>query len=126
MTNQEVYDRIKTHLLTQNKKAQIEITNDEGFIVTVCRYRTPEGLKCAVGCLIEDYDEEFEGKPVILHFGGQPTRVGEYLIELGYDYTQLKLMSDLQSAHDSYEVNFWPFELEQVAKKWNLEGGSVD
>ncbi len=44
MTKQEIFDKVATHLLTQNEKA----LNSVGG----CVYRTDKGLKCAVGCLI--------------------------------------------------------------------------
>ncbi len=52
---QSVFNTVVTHLLTQKAHA----TDPKKG----CVYRTPEGLKCAVGCLIkpECYDQAFEG-----------------------------------------------------------------
>lgn len=60
LTRREMFEKVKAHLLKQNQKAMID--TDEGI---ACRYRTPEGLTCAIGCLIPDdeYDESFEGHP---------------------------------------------------------------
>lgn len=43
MNRREVFDRVKTHLLAQNKRA----TNGD-----TCLYIDNEGNRCAVGCLI--------------------------------------------------------------------------
>jgi len=45
LTIQEIFDKVTTHLLTQNKQSK------EG---KVCLYRGPNGTMCAVGCLIKD------------------------------------------------------------------------
>lgn len=52
MTPQEIFDTVATHLFTQGVRA----AREDGFSV----YRTPEGLKCAVGCLIPDSDYDFK------------------------------------------------------------------
>lgn len=61
MTKQEIFDTVTTHLFTQGKRADV----GKGSY-TSCRYRTGEGLKCAVGCLIKDefYSETYEGSGV--------------------------------------------------------------
>lgn len=55
---QEIFNKVSTHLLTQGRPAREEDR---------CRYRTTDGLFCAVGCLIPDelYSSSFEGKTVI-------------------------------------------------------------
>lgn len=55
MTKAEVFYFVIAHLRAQGVQAKTE----QGS----CRYRTPEGLKCAAGCLIPDakYNPEFEG-----------------------------------------------------------------
>lgn len=53
-TRQEVFETVINHLLTQGKQSAL----DNGL----CLYRSPEGLKCSVGCLItdEEYKQEME------------------------------------------------------------------
>ncbi len=46
MTKQEIFDKVKAHLLAQGKRA----VNGDGN----CMYRGMDGTKCAVGCLIPD------------------------------------------------------------------------
>jgi hypothetical protein len=54
-TKQQVFDQVVKHLLKQGKRAYQE---GKG-----CRYRTDDGLKCAVGCLLPDaaYTPDMEG-----------------------------------------------------------------
>lgn len=54
-TKKEIFSKVKTHLLTQNKTSE----NESGR----CLYRGPDKLKCAAGCLITDeqYDITMEG-----------------------------------------------------------------
>lgn len=49
MTEREVFDKIKTHLLTQMSKSML----DDG---ERCAYRGHNGRMCAIGCLIPDED----------------------------------------------------------------------
>ena len=61
MNTQQIFDKVATHLLTQNARSAAEGS---------CLYRSPSGLKCAVGCLISDsvyatyniYGEDHEEK----------------------------------------------------------------
>jgi hypothetical protein len=54
MTDQEIFDKVAQHLLAQGRPARAGDT---------CRYRAPDGSKCAIGCLIEDdqYAPRMEG-----------------------------------------------------------------
>lgn len=82
MTPQEAFDSTVRHLKAQGCAA----TNDAG----TCVYRSPTGLKCAMGFHIPDelYNPEFEGKSA------------SYVIDhLHLDYDP-RLMDDLQIAHD--------------------------
>jgi len=56
-TQQEIYDTVMNHLWKQGKIA---------YENSACRYRTEDGSKCAVGCLIPDnlYNNLFESSGV--------------------------------------------------------------
>jgi hypothetical protein len=58
MTLQEINDRIRGRLTDDTGQAR---SDSKG-----CRYRTLEGLACAIGCLISDkhYDPKMEGSVV--------------------------------------------------------------
>ncbi len=103
-TNQTAFDTAARHLLKQGKKAQ------EGGN---CRYRAPDGLKCAVGCLIEpeDYSPDIEGKAIIT-----VRRRFPYLRDLDFN-----LLMDLQDIHDSLRPEEWPSVLRSVAAEYGLD-----
>ena len=110
MTNQEISDRVKQHLLTQNEKSQIGAD---------CRYRQDMTahckIRCAAGCLIEDslYNTKMEG----LGFGEEFS----YKFHLGFSYEQCKLIRRLQLIHDQTQVEKWKENLEKLALRWNLK-----
>ena len=56
ITRQEVFDKALAHLRAQGQSSM----RDDGY----CLYRSPEGLKCAIGALVPDekYNEDFEGQ----------------------------------------------------------------
>ncbi len=105
LTDQETYDKVKTHLL-----AQMERSVEGG----VCRYRGPNGTACAVGCLIPD------GK----YFPGMER-------ESVWDVMQRwpgaipcdneRLLSLLQRVHDVEDPDEWATELAAVAYFFGLK-----
>lgn len=101
MTDQELFDKVATHLLTQNAKSQ----ESDG----TCAYRGENGTKCSIGCLIPDdkYDEDFEGKRV-----GSCAELRE---AAGISQNQVSLAGALVVVHDLYLVEDWPAELTSVA-----------
>jgi hypothetical protein len=89
MTKADIFYRVIAHLRAQGVQAK----NEQGS----CRYRTPEGLKCAAGCLIldEEYTPEFEGKSwytIAKHFPRYA------------DFT--RMITDLQLLHDGCYQGF--------------------
>ena len=131
MTLQEIFDKVKVHLLAQGKPAVDWVTSQ-------CRYRAPDGLKCAVGCLITDeaYTPDIEG--TVLPYS--PTRVDGSLFPViralqdsGIDAvesgTTRHLLRELQRAHDEMtdcpdSTQYEPWlnkKLARVAKEFNLE-----
>lgn len=111
-TAQTLFTKVATHLLTQNAKAKDE---DDGQ----CRYRTPEGLSCAIGCLIPEarYRPAFEGVGL---GGSDMVKVERILRAAGISAALLPLAATLQNVHDDDEVGVWPVRLEQVAKYYGL------
>jgi len=106
----EVFDRVKTHLLTQNARSKVDI----GY---KCLYRGPGGLKCAVGALISDeyFRDEFNSEPV------DDIRVLEALRASGInvdDERLVELLIDLQTLHDKCSLTFWREELNNVEKEY--------
>jgi hypothetical protein len=101
MTPQEVYDTVRDHLLTQNARSMNN---------AVCVYRSPNGLKCAIGCLIRD-DEYF------------PEMEGEYIMNLGINrfYDHEFLLDDLRELHDNHDPSEWKRMLIGIAYDHGLE-----
>ena len=114
MTNQETFDKVARHLLTQKARAVTE----KG-----CRYRTPDGLKCAVGCLIPDelYDPKMEGKTVGAVQQLHAERAGHFFREFDSG-----LLDALQAVHDRHEVEQWPSQLLKVADLFGLDTSVLD
>lgn len=110
LSNQEIYDISARHLLTQKQRAVRE-RDDSGM----CLYRSPGGLKCAVGALIKDehYHPALEGKDPSLR------SVQLALLASGVD-TQgrvaLYLLTELQRIHDRSPVSDWLSALAQLAR----------
>lgn len=63
MTKQEIFEKVVIHLRNQGRRAT---GKSHPMAASKCKYRTSDGLKCGIGCLIPDelYDPSFEGKSV--------------------------------------------------------------
>lgn len=119
-SRQETFETVVKHLIRQGKKAEIV-----GSLS--CRYRTPDGLKCAAGCLIPDseYSPSFEGQIVggIIDRGMQSMNsLSLLLVRLGHD---IRLVRRLQLIHDSCEPNQWPERLKYLGQEFDLDTSCV-
>lgn len=104
-TEQEVYDQVATHLLTQNCKPK---ERDYGL----CLYRGPNNTKCAAGCLIADSEYRREMEGVSWRDLARDKRV---------PLEHSNLIMALQRVHDRSESNEWPIKLKQLALEWGLK-----
>lgn len=114
LTAQELFDKVATHLLTQNKKAKSAAGH--------CVYRAPDGRKCAVGCLIpdEEYRPSIEGNGAgFLIRSGLVPSLEALLSHLG-------LVEQLQFVHDRSYVQDWRAELHGVARERHLSTSVLD
>jgi hypothetical protein len=116
-TQQETFDRVAAHLLAQGRTAEMVDPLDGE---TLCAYRTPDGLKCAAGCLIPDelYTPDMERQSI--HSDG---RAGAVLERLGYN---LDLVLSLQAVHDQGVPDNWPKRLRAVAARYKLSTAVLD
>ena len=120
--NQSVFDRVLAHC----RKQKVAAWNQEEARY---EYRTADGKKCAVGCLIgtRDYDRHFEGQSVHPDFDRPLERL---LTAKGFD---LYLLEELQRAHDSgmprqgiaepdilERMGLFEATMRVVAEHWNL------
>lgn len=93
MTNQEIFDKVSEFLIKQGKPC----ITDNG-----CVYRGPDGLKCAVGCVLPDelYQPGMDSDDVdIRAIWWKYPEVAEY-----FGRGKLPLLEALQQVHDG-----WPY-----------------
>lgn len=113
LSEQRIFDYVATHLLKQGHAAM----GEDGE----CQYFTPEGDKCAVGCLLteEEYNKGMENTPVctLAAKGELPARFLPYLL----------LLSRLQNTHDftlaEDRMSAWVEDMVRLAR---FEGLSAD
>lgn len=125
MTNQEIFNKVAKHLLKQN--ARSVDPNDE-----ICCYRGPDGLQCAVGCLIADehYSPELEGLPVDT-YRVRGALYASGIVEVHPDsplYTgdAAVLLAELQVIHDNDGPAYWRQALRMTAESFGLDAAVLD
>lgn len=112
LSEQEIFDKVATHLLTQKTKSVKDGT---------CMYRGPDGCQCAAGCLIPDdiYDyDKFEPKT-------WSSLVGLKLISCDTGEKN-SFVRRLQKIHDMSSVDIWKSELQKLASIYNLDDSVLD
>jgi hypothetical protein len=104
MTEQEIFDKVAAHLLTQGVRSQ---GGD------MCLYRGPDGTKCAAGSLIPDalYTPDIEG---------QTWPVPSLRDVLPFTRAQNELIRELQWVHDGKDCQDWATELMCVLMRHGL------
>jgi hypothetical protein len=119
VTDRQIFERVRDHLLRQNKQS-VAVDSWDGS--TRCRYRTNDGLACAVGCLIEDnyYSKDMEGN----HAGTESVckAVAQSLRLKGLKPSTVTLLRDLQRVHDEFTPDEWSDELAIVGENFSSEG----
>lgn len=105
MTNQEAFTTMVLHLRKQGKRSTMKNRS-------TCRYYGPDGLMCAVGCLIpeDEYRCSFEGNAVGVIQDKVPSI---YSLNTG-------LLSDMQETHDYVDIEDWEESFSDIAKEYNL------
>lgn len=107
LTDQQIFDKVVNHLRTQGYAGS-------------CSYRTPDGKKCAIGCLIDDehYSPKFEGytaewEPIssALRASGIPTDSKK----------TCDLLLNLQQIHDLAFPAYWEDDFRSAASRWDLQ-----
>lgn len=116
MTDQEMFNKIVTHLLTQ--KVRSESTDADG--TTTCLYRGPDGAKCAVGVLIADehYTPSLESR-VVTSWPVSKALVASGVISAHSPRTQM-LLAACQGVHDATHPRQWKDRLTELAEEYNL------
>jgi hypothetical protein len=109
-TQQQVFDQVAKHLLTQNAKSL-------GLDDQACKYRDYSGHKCAAGCLIDDDEYTYKLEDCGWRVLVLSDRVPE---------THQYLITSLQSVHDQQTVQEWPKFLRGVASQYKLNTNVLD
>lgn len=101
-TQQQIFDQVSNHLLTQNCKSSNGVA---------CLYRGPNNTKCAAGCLIADNE----------YHVGLENKNWERLLEINLiSNFHFELIADLQRIHDIRKIEFWREDLIRLAEKYQL------
>jgi len=108
-TRIEIVELVTKHLLAQGKRS-----TEAG--ASKCLYRGPNGLQCAIGCLIPDelYKDWFDEQ------GYVDMTIGA---AAGISSDDLDLARRLQTIHDEEDVKQWPAKLEEV-RQLIVSGGA--
>lgn len=113
--DQTIFNRVAAHLLAQGRPS---LSSDEAWD---CAYRGHDGLRCAVGCLIDDahYSEALEGHSVQL---GDVLRAVKSSLGLQHLAPRTAdLLGDLQDLHDLTPPEEWREGLKELAHQYELE-----
>lgn len=119
-TEQEVFDQVANHLLTQ--KERCAFYNDAASFYS-CKYHY-NGLKCAGGCLISDEEYERYNNPLSPNGNNLEGLIWKDFVDLGYaPPNHQELIRRLQIIHDS-EIYFkhggWKESLKTLAEEYRL------
>lgn len=114
MTHQKLFTTVRNHLLTQMERSEGRSKDHSVSGITICLYRGPRGLKCAVGVLIPDekYKPELEGKRITAE---------EVKIAAGLPTHCMFLAEKLQAVHDDHPPTEWKTKLDGVAEFFRLK-----
>lgn len=119
MNAQEIFDTVARFLIKQGKQSMSTMSGR-------CFYRSPDGLKCAVGCLLsdEDYTPTMENRTVSQLIDG--FKLPKFFHE------NVKLLGRLQTDHDSHGEHikdFVPYiknKMKWVAEDYKLSDAVLD
>ena len=106
---QELFNRVKTHLLNQGERADSDVQNAG---IYECVYHSSSGLKCAIGCLITDevYRPSMEGEDI------NDDLVYNGLRDSGIDMSgkTVSILRKMQHVHDCADPSEWSESIDRV------------
>lgn len=116
MTDQEMFNKVVTHLLTQ--KVRSETADSQAG--SMCLYRGPDGAKCAVGVLIADehYTPSLESR-LVTSWPVSKALVASGVISAHSPRTQM-LLAACQNVHDAVNPGEWKDRLTELAQEHGL------
>ena len=112
MSMSKIFYKVKKHLLQQGERSTDGI---------VCQYRGPNGLSCAVGCLMTDgmYSVHLERNDVT-----NSTSIKALTPIIGVHHykrtMKLELLTMLQRLHDVVPVSNWSIKLDEIQEKFGI------
>jgi hypothetical protein len=135
MTDQEIFDKVATHLLTQNKKA--------ADAQNMCVMLTDDGSMCAVGCLLKQpknwnnlaslndfcirHQMTIEDGVDALTSSEERDFFCELSAAIGpINQKTFDLLIALQLVHDTFDVENWAERLKNVAVRNKLDTTVLD
>lgn len=132
----EIFQKVKNHLLNQNAKSGTlredfkldKFGANPPFNPISCMYKDPNGNKCAVGCLfVDDENTKYvwcENKSISdSNVQDELIRAGVLTQEdchLGFHHGKFHLLHELQQIHDWEKVEDWPECLSNLAKSFGI------
>jgi|SaaInlStandDraft_5_1057022.scaffolds.fasta_scaffold00604_30 hypothetical protein len=119
----KIFIKSADHLMKQGKKAIVGLDTPL-TPPSSCRYRSPEGLKCALGCLItsEFYTEDLEGQASVESEVLRAIQKSQGLPDAEIDRHDLvDLLSWLQWLHDSFSPVHWKERLVERARELDID-----
>ena len=119
LTQQEIFDKVAVHLLTQNARSKEAVT---AGVESQCLYRDKAGLRCAVGCLMPaDVDTSRFNN---LSLSGIPNEVREAMrVDFRLDRP---LLESLQRCHDVWPIPTWRDGLRRLAGELSLSANVLN
>jgi hypothetical protein len=130
LANQEIFDRVAVHLLTQNEQCR-ELGGG------TCVYRDDYGHSCAIGCLIPDeiYDSVIEGTAIcdLTDIEEDEEEWAWLLLDVlirsevtDKQLSNYSLLDALQKLHDCGSPDSWKIRLMHLAIGHDLSSSVVD
>jgi hypothetical protein len=114
MNKQEVYNKVRDHLLKQNAKSK----NDNS-----CAYRGDNGMMCAAGCLIPDelYNPDIDSLEDGLTWNSLVREHRKIANAISTDVEVHEFIRLLQLVHDEQSPERWEKSLMQLALEHGLQ-----
>ena len=108
MNTQEAFHAMVQHLREQGMRSETGSS--------VCVYRHPDGLRCAIGAIIPDelYAEDFEGRTVDALLRETPA------LQALLQNVDRKVLADMQDIHDFTDPRYWEESFEELAREARL------
>lgn len=124
MDNQEIFDTVALHLVTQNHRCESDDT---------CKYHHL-GRKCAVGCLISDEVYNSYYSPGMSYNPLEGKAIRSPVVKVAVEQSQetkltmdnIALLEQLQQVHDQAPPPEWAEALAHVAEMFHLKNSLIE